>query len=197
MNKFPIRDAFFLKAKNEGYRARSAYKLLEIQKKFRVIKRGDRVLDLGCSPGSFIQVIREIIGEKGFVLGIDLLDTERFYAKNVLTIKADVKDVTMDMIKKICGIESFNVITSDISPNICGINEVDEANRKEVYEAIKKIVRTGLKKGGNFVMKSFFTESFVSVKKDLEIMFEEVFIFKPQASRKRSSEVYIVCLKRR
>jgi 23S rRNA (uridine2552-2'-O)-methyltransferase len=197
MNKFPIRDAFFLKAKNEGYRARSAYKLLEIQKKFRVIKRGDRVLDLGCSPGSFIQVIREIIGEKGFVLGIDLLDTERFYAKNVLTIKADVKDVTMDMIKKICGIECFNVITSDISPNICGINEVDEANRKEVYEAIKKIVRTGLKKGGNFVMKSFFTESFVSVKKDLEIMFEEVFIFKPQASRKRSSEVYIVCLKRR
>jgi 23S rRNA (uridine2552-2'-O)-methyltransferase len=197
MNKFPIRDAFFLKAKNEGYRARSAYKLLEIQKKFRVIKRGDRVLDLGCSPGSFIQVIREIIGEKGFVLGIDLLDTERFYAKNVLTIKADVKDVTMDMIKKICGIECFNVITSDISPNICGINEVDEANRKEVYEAIKKIVRTGLKKGGNFVMKSFFTESFVSVKKDLEIMFEEVFIFKPQASRKRSSEVYIVCLKKR
>jgi|YelNatPaOPRAMG01_1025707.scaffolds.fasta_scaffold03511_5 23S rRNA (uridine2552-2'-O)-methyltransferase len=197
MNKFPLRDAFFLKAKNEGYRARSAYKLLEIQKKFRVIKRGDRVLDLGCSPGSFIQVIREIIGEKGFVLGIDLLDTERFYAKNVLTIKADVKDVTMDMIKKICGIECFNVITSDISPNICGINEVDEANRKEVYEAIKKIVRTGLKKGGNFVMKSFFTESFVSVKKDLEIMFEEVFIFKPQASRKRSSEVYIVCLKKR
>jgi len=197
MNKFPLRDAFFLKAKNEGYRARSAYKLLEIQKKFRVIKRGDRVLDLGCSPGSFIQVIREIIGEKGFVLGIDLLDTERFYAKNVLTIKADVKDVTMDMIKKICGIECFNVITSDISPNICGINEVDEANRKEVYEAIKKIVRTGLKKGGNFVIKSFFTESFVSVKKDLEIMFEEVFIFKPQASRKRSSEVYIVCLKKR
>jgi len=197
MNKFPLRDAFFLKAKNEGYRARSAYKLLEIQKKFRVIKRGDRVLDLGCSPGSFIQVIREIIGEKGFVLGIDLLDTERFYAKNVLTIKADVKDVTMDLIKKICGIECFNVITSDISPNICGINEVDEANRKEVYEAINKIVRTGLKKGGNFVMKSFFTESFVSVKKDLEIMFEEVFIFKPQASRKRSSEVYIVCLKKR
>ncbi|MCX7856811.1 MAG: RlmE family RNA methyltransferase [Deltaproteobacteria bacterium] len=192
MGRFPRKDKFYLKAKDEGFRARSAYKLLEIQKRFQLIKSGDRVLDLGCSPGSFIQVIHRIVGEKGFIVGIDLLETESFPSSNVVIRKGDVCEIDIKSIMEEYGIPSFDIITSDISPNISGIREVDEENRKRVYESIKKITVAGLKTGGHLIMKCFFTESFIPIKNDLKNMFKRVVVFKPQASRKISPEVYLI-----
>ncbi len=194
MGRFPLRDTFFLKAKREGFRARSAYKLLEIQRRFHPIKKGDRLLDLGCSPGSFIQVARAIVGEEGFIVGVDILDTQPFSSKNIVILKMDVCKMDVREILERFGFDFFDVITSDVSPNISGVREVDEENRKNVYEAIKRIIRSGLRKGGNCVIKSFFTESFSSIKDDLYRIFKELHVFKPQASRKTSPEVYLVCL---
>lgn len=196
MGKFVLRDTYFQKAKKEGFRARSAYKLLEIQKKFNILKKGDRVLDLGTAPGGFAQVISKVVGSSGFIIGIDLLDTKPFSETNIVLLKADVLNVNMQEIMKEYGISFFDVITCDISPNISGIRDVDEGRRIRVYEAIKNIIKLCLKTGGNAVIKSFFTESFGSVKKDLALMFESVVSFKPDASRRSSPEVYLICLKR-
>lgn len=197
MGRFLVKDTFFLKAKKDGFRARSAYKLIEIQKKFHVIKKGDKVLDLGCSPGSFIQVIREIVGEEGLVVGIDILDTQPFFSKNIIVLKGDILKIDISAVLSEYGIDAFDVITSDISPNISGIREVDEKNRRDVYDAIKRVVSAALREGGNLVMKSFFTESFSPLRRELDRTFSEVFVHRPEATRRASSEVYLVCLRKR
>lgn len=196
MGKFVLRDTYFQKAKKEGFRARSAYKLLEIQKKFNILKKGDRVLDLGTAPGGFVQVISKVVGNEGFVIGIDVLETKPFPEKNIVVKKADIVNVDLPAIMQNYGVSFFDVITCDISPNISGIRDVDERRRREVYEAVKGIVRLCLRQGGNLVMKCFSTQSFTIVKADLSTMFKSVKPFKPQASRKTSSELYLVCLRK-
>ncbi|MCS7280895.1 MAG: SAM-dependent methyltransferase [Desulfobacterota bacterium] len=196
MGRFVLKDTFFLKAKREGYRARSAYKLIEIQKRYNVLRRGDKALDLGCAPGGFLQVIREIVGDEGLVVGIDILDTRPFSERNVIIKKADLFDINVQDLMNELGISYFDVITSDISPNITGIKESDEENLKRVYEATKEIVTKALRKGGNLIYKSFFTEEFGKQRKDLSSIFKEVIVFKPQASRRTSSEIYLVCRKK-
>jgi len=194
MNRYDLKDTFFKKAKKEGYRARSIYKLKEIQEKFGIIKRGNRVLDLGCSPGSFLQYISEIIGEKGLVIGIDVLPTQSLNKKNIITIQADIKDINIQTILASYSIDSFDVITCDIAPNLTGIRETDDKNIEELFFAVKTIVENALKKNGNFIVKSFFSESFKPIQQDLKTLFKKVTIYKPQASRLGSSEVYLICL---
>ena len=91
MGKFVVKDSFYNKAKKEGFRARSAYKLKEIQDKYHLIKKGDKVLDLGCAPGSFLQVLSGIVGDNGLAFGIDILPTPKLPAKNITAIQADIR----------------------------------------------------------------------------------------------------------
>jgi len=194
MSKFIIQDKYFQKAKHNGYRARSAYKLKEIQERFKLIKKADRVLDLGCSPGSFLQILAGIVGPEGIVVGIDILPTLKLPQKNIATIQGDIRDIDIMELCAFYATGGFNVITCDIAPNLSGIREVDNRNVSELYDAVKDIVIKGLNAGGHFVLKSFFSDDFKSIKSDLATMFRTVSVFKPAASRSASSEIYLVAV---
>ena len=196
MGRFVPKDTFYKKAKLEGYRARSAYKLKEIQDKYRIIKKGDKVLDLGCAPGSFIQIIAQEIGRDGLVVGIDIQPVTPIPDKNVSTITWDIRDIDVSKILQRFSIPHFDVITCDIAPNLSGIREADEKNIDELYDASKHIVVNTLRTGGHFILKSFFSESFSSKQKDLKNLFVRVSIFKPTSSRGMSSEIFFVCKER-
>ena len=194
MSKFIIQDKYFQKAKHNGYRARSAYKLKEIQERFKLIKKADRILDLGCSPGSFLQILAGIVGPEGIVVGIDILPTLKLPQKNIATIQGDIRDIDIMELCAFYATGGFNVITCDIAPNLSGIREVDNRNVSELYDAVKDIVIKGLNAGGHFVLKSFFSDDFKSIKSDLATMFRTVSVFKPAASRSASSEIYLVAV---
>lgn len=193
MSRFVLKDAYFYKAKQEGYRARSAYKLMEAQRKFHLLKKGDHVLDLGCAPGSFLQVIAEIVGDGGRVLGVDLLPTKPFHHGHVTILQGDIRDPAI--VASLCrhAPEGFTVVTSDIAPNLSGIREVDDHNIEETFEAVRSIVQGQLRKGGTLLLKSFFSDKFKGFKSELKDMFTTVTVFKPPASRSVSSEIYLVC----
>lgn len=193
MSRFVVKDSFFQKAKKDGYRARSAYKLIEIQDKFKIVKKGNAVLDLGCSPGSFLQVIASIVGPEGKVVGVDILPTAPLPQRQVIPLVQDIRALDPAELTTHCGKALVDVITCDIAPNLSGIKEVDDRNVNEIYEAVRGIVAKVLRKGGNFVIKSFFSESLKGVQKDLGTLFGKVTLYKPTASRSVSSEVYFVC----
>jgi 23S rRNA (uridine2552-2'-O)-methyltransferase len=193
MARFVVKDAFFTRAKKEGYRARSAYKLLEIQKKFQIIRKGNRVLDLGCAPGSWLQALSGMVGHEGLVVGIDLLPVVQLAGTHVITRQADIRDLDVAGLMKELAINSFDVITCDIAPNLSGLRDVDNANVANLYAAVTMTAEGGLKKGGNLVLKSFFSEDFKRSLSDLQALFSKVSIYKPTASRSVSSEVYFVC----
>jgi len=192
MSKFILRDRYFQKAKLDGYRARSAFKLKEIQTKFNPIKRGDKVLDLGCAPGSFLQVLVEIIGPQGMVVGIDILPLKALPQKNIFTIQGDIRETDVADLCVQHAPSGFNVITCDISPNLSGIREVDDKNMGELYDSVRDFITKGLKAGGNFVLKAFYSDNFKETKSDLTNLFKSVSVFKPVASRNISSEIYLV-----
>ncbi|HQP52180.1 MAG TPA: FtsJ-like methyltransferase family protein, partial [Syntrophorhabdaceae bacterium] len=161
-----------------------------------IIKKGDKVLDLGCAPGSFIQIIAQEIGRDGLVVGIDIQPVTPIPDKNVSTITGDIRDIDVSKILQRFSIPHFDVITCDIAPNLSGIREADEKNIDELYDASKHIVVNTLRTGGHFILKSFFSESFSSKQKDLKNLFVRVSIFKPTSSRGMSSEIFFVCKER-
>jgi 23S rRNA (uridine2552-2'-O)-methyltransferase len=193
MGRFIVKDSFYKKAKQEGYRARSAYKLKEIQDKFHLIKKDDKVLDLGCAPGSFLQVISGIVGDNGLAFGIDILPAPKLPAKNVVTVCADIREINIKAILSDLSLNHFDVMTCDIAPNLSGISDVDNAHIEDLTGAVIKVVQEGLKSGGNFIIKSFFTATLKGITQELQKTFQKVSTFKPTASRSVSSEVYLVC----
>jgi 23S rRNA (uridine2552-2'-O)-methyltransferase len=193
MSRFIPKDTFYKKAKQDGFRARSAYKLKEIQDKYHIIKKGNKVLDLGCAPGSFLQVISGIVGQEGLAAGIDILPVPPLSCKNILTMVNDIRNINISDMLDTLSIKRFDVITCDIAPNLSGIREADDKNIEELYEAAKRIVAEGLKPGGHYILKSFFSEAFSAKQKDLKKLFNNVVVFKPSSSRSISSEIYLVC----
>jgi 23S rRNA (uridine2552-2'-O)-methyltransferase len=193
MGKFVVQDSYFKKAKDEGFRARSAYKLQEIQQKYRLVNAGNRVLDLGCAPGSWLQVLAGLVGHDGIVAGLDLLPVAPLPQKNVVTRAADIRELDVPAFLTELNIPRFDVITCDIAPNLSGIRDVDNARIAELYETVREVVKAALKPGGAFVFKAFYSEDFRPMVKDLEKFFARVTVYKPAASRGMSSEVYLVC----
>jgi 23S rRNA (uridine2552-2'-O)-methyltransferase len=193
MSRFIVKDTYFNKAKHDGFRARSAYKLKEIQEKFQIIRKGNRVLDLGCAPGSFLQVISDIVGDQGTVIGIDILPVAKLPQKNIITMALDIRDVDIKALLEGPSLGHLDVITCDIAPNLSGIREADDKNIAELYHAVQDVVRKALKPGGNFLIKSFFSENFKEIDSRLKTLFKKVTVFKPAASRSISSEIYFVC----
>ncbi len=193
MARFVLKDSFYKKAKQEGFRARSAYKLQEIQDRFHLIRKDDRVLDLGCAPGSWLQLLSQMVGGQGQVIGIDILPTLSLTAGNITTIEADIRKTDISEVLPGYAIDGFNVVTCDIAPNLSGVREVDDARIEELFEAVLQIVEAALKPGGSFIIKSFFTNVQKGITNALQERFVKVSTYKPAASRSVSSEVYFIC----
>lgn len=189
-------DYYYRLAKKENYRSRSIYKLFELNKKLKLIKEKDVVIDLGCAPGGWLQAARKIVGEKGLVIGIDLLEIEPIKDENVFTIKGDMRiDKTLQEIGQILAkkkIEKSDVVICDASPNISGIWDVDHARSVSLATTALLTATRVLKTSGNFVTKLFQGYLFDECLKIVSEYFETMFVIKPLACRKNSAEVYII-----
>lgn len=183
------KDYYYKKAKKENLRSRAVFKLIQLNKRFHVIKKGNSVLDLGCAPGGWLKALKDIVGEKSIVLGVDLQPITPL--PKVKFILGDITDEnTLNEIKEISS--SFDVITSDCSPNVSGNWEVDHARQIYLAEKSLEICQQLLSEEGNFIVKVFQGEYFNEFIKKMKKVFEKVIISKPDASRKRSSEIYVV-----
>jgi 23S rRNA (uridine2552-2'-O)-methyltransferase len=191
------KDRFFQRAKEKGYRARSVFKLEEIQNRFKLICPGDRVLDLGAAPGSFMQYIRSVVGDNGLVVGVDLKPIKALGKPNVKSYVGDIFDESVyDKIEADLGLSQFDVITSDLAPATTGIKSVDAGKSFQLNEQVLKVAEKHLKKGGNVLLKAFPGADHSDLLELLKKQFKKVQIFKPVAVRKSSREVYLVGLVR-
>lgn len=185
------REHFYKEAKQAGYRARSAFKLKQIQKKFSVIKKGDIVIDLGAAPGGWSQVTKELVGNQGTIIGIDLSSIEPL--DGVTFLQRDLTEkTTMDEIRGMIGDNKADVVISDMSPDISGNYSIDHARSIYLCEHSLLLAEQLLKSGGNFVCKVFNGEDLDSFVGKVRQNFRMVKQFSPAASRKSSSEIYIV-----
>lgn len=188
------RDYYYRKAKEEKYRSRAAYKLLQAVKKYRFIKKGNIVVDLGAAPGGWLQATSKIVGENGFVLGVDLKPIEPFSQDNIQTIVGDINsEETLEQILKILLVKA-DVVISDVSPNISGVWEVDHARQIDLAEHSMKIALKILKPSGNFFVKVFQGDMLDDFIKKMKEHFKIVKVTKPEASRTKSSEMYVLGL---
>jgi 23S rRNA (uridine2552-2'-O)-methyltransferase len=178
------------KARREHYRARSVYKLQEIQQRYKIFKRGDRVLDLGCAPGSWSQFAIKSVGPKGSVVGIDTTIVSPLPQKNFQYIEADVTN--WDPAQLDPPLAPFDVLLSDMAPATTGIKITDRENSYQLSLRALELARIALKPGGKFVCKIFQGEDWGNFVKEVKKNFNKTSIFKPKATRKASVETYII-----
>jgi len=188
------RDYYYRKAKEEKFRSRAAYKLLQTVQKYKFMKSGDVVVDLGAAPGGWIQAARKIVGEEGFILGVDIKTIEPFEEENIITIVADITDPkTIGTIRNLLP-RPADVVISDVSPKISGIWEVDHARQIDLALSSMKIACEVLKPRGNFFVKVFEGDMLKDFLDKLKERFSVAKLVKPKASRAKSSELYILAL---
>ena len=186
-----LSDPFVKQAQKDGYRSRSAYKLVELNEKDKLIRPGMRILDLGSAPGGWSQVAGKIVGDKGRVLATDILPMEAL--RNVDFIQGDfTEDAVVEQLLGWLGGGRFDLIVSDIAPNITGISSAEQASSIYFLELALDTVRKTLKPGATFAAKMFQGAGSDEYLKELRKHFDKVTIRKPAASRKESREVYVV-----
>jgi len=186
------KDHYSQQAKKERYPARSVFKLKEAQRKFHLIKRGDRVLDLGCSPGSWLLYAAELTGQHGRILGIDLQAVRINMPPQVQTLEADILTIDRAWIEREELADRFNVVLSDMAPSTSGNKAMDAARSFQLCQAALDIAEMVLKPGGSFMCKIFQGEEFKDFSDAVRSRFKRHKIFKPQSSRKESKEIYII-----
>ncbi|MCW5766394.1 MAG: RlmE family RNA methyltransferase [Phycisphaeraceae bacterium] len=184
-----LHDAYFRKAKAEGYLARSAYKLKQLDEKRRLLRAGDRVLDLGCAPGSWLQVAGQAVGPRGRVVGIDLQPVQPGLGPNVTTLVADVFAADAESLCAMAG-GRFNVVLSDMAPNTTGAG--DHFRSVALCRRVLELLPSLLAPGGHLAMKVFEGEQYPALLKETALSFDECKGFKPDATRDVSPEMYIV-----
>ncbi len=187
-----LHDKYFKQAKREGYLARSYYKLREINRRNRIMKKGDRVLDLGACPGSWLEYILPAIGDRGRACAVDLKPIHRKFKGKVVFIKKDVRELTPDDFAGVAG--NFNVIVSDMAPNTSGVKSADQARSLELCEAAFDLALNLLAPKGNFVCKVLEGPELPDMRRRISQHFTEVKVTKPDASRNESMETYLVGL---
>ena len=186
-----VNDPFVQRAKSEGWRARAAYKLMEIDDKDKLIRPGMIVVDLGAAPGSWSQVANKRVGEVGRVFALDLLPMEPI--PGVEFMQGDFHDEEfVERFEEILGGRQVDLVMSDIAPNISGIPSSDQARSIYLAELALDFAQKHLAPGGRFLVKVFQGEGFDAFRKQMENEFKSVLVRKPQASRGRSSEVYLL-----
>jgi 23S rRNA (uridine2552-2'-O)-methyltransferase len=188
------RDQFHRLAKKRGFRSRASFKLIQVTKKYRFIKRGDHVLDLGAAPGGWLQAVHQIVGNRGLILGVDTETVKPLPFPNVSTIIRDItQDGTVEEIQSAAG-PSFDVVISDLSPNVSGVWEVDHARQIELARVTLRISRLVLKPRGNLLVKVFQGSELRDFQTEMKSCFDFFRIVKPPASRAESAELYLLGL---
>ncbi|WP_373499869.1 RlmE family RNA methyltransferase [Desulfococcus sp.] len=188
-------DHYTRKAQKEDYPARSVYKLQEIQQKTGLLQRGDRVLDLGCSPGSWLLYAAQVIGESGRAVGVDLKPVTVKLPPNALACIGDLTNLDGGLREAMGG--GYNAVLSDMAPDTTGSKNVDAVRSAGLAEAALYIACERLVKGGVFACKIFQGSDFDSFVNRVRIEFDKVKIFKPKSSRKASKEIYVIGLGKR
>ncbi|WP_456471655.1 RlmE family RNA methyltransferase [Methanocaldococcus sp.] len=190
------KDYYYRLAKKLKHRSRAYFKLLQLNEKFNFLKPNNTVLDLGCAPGGWMEAAKEIVGDDGLIIGIDLQKVKPFEDENIIPIQGDfTKERNLKKIREILkskGRDKFDVVISDASPNISGYWDVDHARSVELVKTALQIATEMLKERGNFVAKVFYGDMVKDLRKLAEKYFDKVYITKPRASRRESAEVYII-----
>ncbi len=189
---FKVKDHYFKKAKKENFLARSVYKLEEIDKKYKIIQAGNRVVDLGYHPGSWTQYTAESVGEEGCVVGIDIkpINKKLTTLRNVKLFEKSIFDVTkpQDLEEE----DFFDVVISDMAPNTTGIRSVDQDRSLNLVEEVFHILPVFLKPGGNFVIKVFDSHQAQVFLKEQKNIFGEYSFLKPKSTRSVSKEFFVI-----
>jgi len=187
------KDRFYRKAKEQGRPSRASFKLEEILKKFKLVKSGDSVLDLGAAPGGWTAVLAEAVGKSGRVLAVDLEKLSRAFPPQVQFFQGDLNEAaTQAWVAESLAGAPIALLCSDMSPKLSGIAFRDYYQSYQCGLLAWKLARKYLKPGGHFIVKQFPGEEFAGFLKDLRAEFKQVKVFEPEASRKTSKEVYLI-----
>jgi 23S rRNA (uridine2552-2'-O)-methyltransferase len=191
-----LNDEFVKRAQKEGYRARAAYKLIEIDDKDKLIKPGMTIVDLGSTPGSWSQVAVQRLKGQGKVIALDILDMAGI--AGVTFIQGDFREeVVLKQLQAAINNKPVDLVIADMAPNISGVKDVDQAGAAYLTELALEFSKEWLKPGGNFLVKVFIGAGFDDIVKTMRLHFDKVVTRKPKASRDRSSEVYLLGLGRK
>jgi len=183
------KDYYYFKARKEGYRSRAAYKLKEIAARFGIFKGVKAVLDLCCSPGGWLQVAKEYLGNDGVIIGVDLSEIESI--NGVIFIKGDIRnEKILNEILEVT--DKVDLVLSDCSPKVSGIWSLDHERQLQLARESLSIAKKLLRKDGNLVLKVFQGAEYESLLNEVRLYFKKVYTTKPSASRKQSAEIYVV-----
>jgi len=191
-----LNDPYVKLAQKEGYRARAAYKLMEIDDKDKLIKPGMTVVDLGSAPGSWSQVAVQRLKGQGKVIALDILDMQP--VAGVTFIQGDFREESvLRRLEEKINKTPVDLVIADMAPNISGVKDVDQAGAAYLTELALEFSKDWLKPNGNFLVKVFIGAGFEEILQNMRQMFDKVVTRKPKASRDRSSEVYLLGLGRK
>ncbi len=188
-----LNDAYVKRAQKEGYRARAAYKLTEIDDKDKLIKPGMTIVDLGSTPGSWSQVVVQRLKGQGRIIALDILDMHPI--AGVEFLQGDIREESvLKQLEEKLGNKPVDLVISDMAPNISGVKAADQAGAVYLTELALEFSKDWLKPDGNFLVKVFIGAGFDETIKNMRLQFDKVVTRKPKASRGRSSEVYLLGL---
>ena len=187
-----IKDHYFHKAKHDGYVARSAYKLEEIDKKYLLLRKGNLVLDLGCSPGSWLQYAAGKVGEQGQVMGVDLQTVKLSLPKNVKVLQADIFEMTVKDLEMNGGM--IDVILSDMAPKTTGIRNTDAQRSYALNQKVLELSGDLLRPHGTLLVKAFQGAPLEQLRREFSSSFAQVKLCKPKSSRSESVEIFLLGL---
>ncbi len=186
-----VRDPFVQKAVKAGYRSRAAFKLMQIHEKEGLFKKGHWIIDLGATPGGWAQVVSKLVGSTGRVIALDRLPL--IPIPGVIFIQGDfLADSTLETLRAVCPPKGVDWVISDMSPNLSGISDSDEARMAELNEATLALSLRLLKPKGGLLLKMFQGSGFKAFQTLLQQHFNKVKTYKPDASRAESREVYLL-----
>lgn len=189
-----IPDPFRTRARAEGYVARAVYKLKEIDEKYRLFRQGQRVLDLGCSPGSWLQYIAARVGPRGLVLGVDAAALAIPVAPPLYFLQAEVQSLDLDLVTALSPI--FDVVVSDMAPKTTGVRDVDQQRSLDLSMQALELARRFLVSGGHFLVKIFAGPDMPLLTTAMQKEFRSFRQVKPAGSRAASKELYLLGLQR-
>ena len=189
--KNPWADHYSRRAREEGFPARSVYKLKEAQQKYRLISSGDVVLDLGCAPGAWSKYALKVVGPAGLVVGVDL-NPVKISAPNFVFIREDVFEIVPDKLREISPKGSYDVILSDLAPKTTGDRSGDHFRSLHLARRALALARELLAPGGNFMVKIFEGERTPGFREEVKRCFQRIKVFRPTSTRSGSREVFII-----
>ena len=186
-----VSDVYVKKSKSDGFRSRASYKLLEILGSKPLIRRGDTVVDLGCAPGGWSQVAKAAVGNEGSVIGVDILEMSPIPQTEFIQGDFSEKQV-LDLLCSKLQNKSVKLVISDMAPNITGVSSIDLPAHYELVDLALEFCLVQLSEGGHFIIKLFQGSGFDSAVNDIRKFFKKIKLIKPEASRKKSREVYLL-----